>query len=187
MTHYLPMLLMFLAASSRTGTGAARQTSATPPAAPRTPAPAKAPTAAKASSSSARAAPRAAPAAAAKKQPIKPPATAEEAAAQAAVNAVIVDAIKRQVDAGVAMAQAPAAQPAQPTKPAMTIDVPKRSPQDAAAALRDFLRRTRKFGSKKSPVPEVKSAQADMGGLSVDGIVGPKTRARAKALGATLP
>jgi hypothetical protein len=181
MTHYLPMLLMFLAASSR---GAARQTSATPPAA-RTPAPAKAPTAAKASNSSSRAAPRAAPAA--KKQPIKPPATAEEASAQAAVNAVIVDAIKRQVDTGVAMAQAPAAQPAQPTKPAMTIDVPKRSPQDAAAALRDFLRRTRKFGSKKSPVPEVKSAQADMGGLSVDGIVGPKTRARAKALGATLP
>lgn len=116
---------------------------------------------------------------------MKPPATAEEAAAQAAVNAVIVDAIRRQVDTGVAMAKPAPAPPA--AKPAMTIDVPRRNPADAAIALRDFLKRTRKYGSKKAPVAEVKAAQAEMGGLSVDGIVGPKTRARAKALGVTLP
>lgn len=178
MTHYLPMLLMFLAASSRTSSSSSSSAAATPkpfggntvrakPAATK-PKPAATKPAGKTPA----------------KPAVKPPATAEEAAAQAAVNAVIVDAIKRQVDTGVAMAQAPAPAAA---KPALTIDVPKRNPQDAAMALRDFLRRTRKFGSKKSPVPEVKAAQADMGGLSVDGIVGPKTRARAKALGATLP
>lgn len=177
MTHYLPMLLMFLAASST------RRSSSPPPAAaapssavrvspPKASMPAPKPAAAK---------PKASPAAA----KVTPPKTAEEAAAQAAVNAVIVDAIKRQVDTGVSMAKAQA-QPAA-AAPRMTIDVPKRSPKDAAEALRDFLRRTRKYGSKKAPVPEVKAAQADMGGLSVDGIVGPKTRARAKALGVTLP
>lgn len=179
MTHYLPMLLMFLAASSRTSSSSS--------AAATTPKP---------SGSAVRAKPAAAvkpkpaatkPASKAPAKPaVKPPATAEEAAAQAAVNAVIVDAIKRQVDTGVAMAQAAPA-PAPAAKPALTIDVPKRSPADAAAALRDFLRRTRKYGSKKAPVPEVKAAQADMGSLTVDGIVGPKTRARAKALGVTLP
>lgn len=180
MTHYLPMLLMFLAASSRTKQPAPRTPAEAPLkpidpwAAAAKPKPTKKPDAIRTDPYAAKPA--------AKQPAIKPPANAEEAAAQAAVNAVIVDAIKRQVDTGVAMAQAPAA-----AKPALTIDVPKRSPQDAAVALRDFLRRTRKFGSKKSPVPEVKAAQADMGGLAVDGIVGPKTRARAKALGATLP
>lgn len=175
MTHYLPMLLMFLAASSRTSSSSSAAPAPKPSGAARVTKPA----AAKPKPPPPRQASKA-PA----KQVVKPPATAEEAAAQAAVNAVIVDAIKRQVDTGVAMAQ-PA--PAAPAKPALTIDVPKRSPADAAAALRDFLRRTHKYGSKKAPVPEVKAAQADMGSLTVDGIVGPKTRARAKALGVTLP
>lgn len=177
MTHYLPMLLMFLAASSRRSSDPPAAATKPPSAAVRVPPKASRPAAKPAAAKPAKASPAAA--------KVTPPKTAEEAAAQAAVNAVIVDAIKRQVDTGVSMARAQA-QPAA-AAPRMTIDVPKRSPKDAAEALRDFLRRTRKFGSKKAPVPEVKAAQADMGGLSVDGIVGPKTRARAKALGVTLP
>ena len=112
------------------------------------------------------------------------PRTEQEAAAQAAVDATVAKMVRELSTPSKAAAQPPAATPA---KPVIEIDVPKRNAADAAVALRDYLKRTRKFGSKKNPAPEVKAAQADMGGLTVDGIVGPKTRARAKALGVTLP
>jgi len=105
---------------------------------------------------------------------------ADAAAAQAAVNAAVVQAIKQSVQPSPAQAQAP-------DKPVVTIDVPRRNAADAAVYLRDFLKRTHKTGSKKHPVQEVKDAQRDMGQLAVDGVVGSKTRARAKQLGVTLP
>jgi hypothetical protein len=64
---------------------------------------------------------------------------------------------------------------------------PTTAPQVAAEALAVYLRRTNDFGSKKKPSAEVKAHQRDMGKISADGIVGPKTRARAHDLGVTLP
>ena len=111
------------------------------------------------------------------------PQTEEQAREQAAVNAAVANMVN-ELSTSKAQAQAAVQQPA---KPVVSIDVPPRNARDAAAYLRDFLKRTRKYGSKKSPVQEVKDAQRDMGGLSIDGIVGPKTRGRAKQLGTTLP
>ncbi len=59
--------------------------------------------------------------------------------------------------------------------------------KQAAASLKDYLTNTGDFGSKAQPSQNVKSFQTQMGGLVNDGIVGPKTRARAQALGVSLP
>lgn len=59
--------------------------------------------------------------------------------------------------------------------------------KDAATGLKAYLTKTNSFGSKAKPDATVKSYQTKMGGLVNDGIVGPKTRARAQALGAVLP
>ncbi len=63
----------------------------------------------------------------------------------------------------------------------------KPTPKDSAAALGKYLTRTKDFGTKAKPSATVKQYQTYMGGLQNDGIVGPKTRARAQALGTTLP
>lgn len=104
----------------------------------------------------------------------------EQAAQQAAVDAVARQVVKEITEPSKAQAQAA------PT-PRLTIDVPRRNARDAAEYLKEFLQRTHAYGSKKKPVTEVKDAQRDMGQLAVDGIVGPKTRARAAQLGAKLP
>lgn len=110
------------------------------------------------------------------------PKTEEQAAAQAAVNAAVANMVRDLSTPSKAEAQEAVKPP-----PVVSIDVPPRNARDAALYLRDFLKRTRRYGSKKAPVQEVKDAQRDMGGLVIDGIVGPKTRARAKQLGTTLP
>jgi hypothetical protein len=63
-----------------------------------------------------------------------------------------------------------------------------RSPQDAAQALFDYVTaaiaagRARTLGNKSEPNAIVRDAQADMGELVADGIYGPASRARGKAL-----
>jgi murein L,D-transpeptidase YcbB/YkuD len=69
----------------------------------------------------------------------------------------------------------------------VTLPQPGNPAKTAAAALRDYLASTGDFGSKAKPSAKVKAYQKTMGGLTADGIVGPKTIARAKALGVTLP
>lgn len=108
-----------------------------------------------------------------------PPLTEEQASQRAAVNAVVSQVVKE-------MTASPAKAQAQ-EPPRVVIDVPRRSGKDAAEYLAEFLGRTHRYGSKKKPVQEVKDAQRDMGSLAIDGIVGPKTRARAAQLGVKLP
>lgn len=111
------------------------------------------------------------------KQPAKPAITIEhpdvipasQAPQQAAVDAAVSHAI-RQDEAKQQPAAAPAA----------------RSPKQAALELRDFLRRTGRFGTLKDRPDEVKAAQSDMG-VTADGIVGRQTRAAARKLGVVLP
>lgn len=57
-------------------------------------------------------------------------------------------------------------------------------PANAAAWVLDqaSTNRSWNFGTKARPNGELAKAQADMGGLNPDGIYGPKTRARVKAL-----
>lgn len=66
------------------------------------------------------------------------------------------------------------------------VDPWKRSPKEAANALKAFLTKTHRFGSKSDRPEEIKSAQRDLG-VKDDGIVGPITRAAAKKQGVTLP
>lgn len=63
------------------------------------------------------------------------------------------------------------------------------SAESAAEALADFLRRTGRHGWQKDRPPEVRRAQRDMGlpARLQSGVVGPVTRARARALGTELP
>jgi hypothetical protein len=62
-----------------------------------------------------------------------------------------------------------------------------RTPKEAASELGTYLRGGGSKGSKGAPSAAVKQAQTDMGGLAADGLYGPATRARGKALGVTLP
>lgn len=68
-------------------------------------------------------------------------------------------------------------------KPAPPPSSPART---AALRLRDFLQRTKRFGTKQDKPGEVFDAQRGMG-IKADGIVGPATRAKAKSLGVALP
>lgn len=61
-----------------------------------------------------------------------------------------------------------------------------RSQKQAAADLKNYLAQGGNPGSKGNPSSYVKAAQHDMGGLTADGIMGPKTKARAKALGSAI-
>lgn len=61
------------------------------------------------------------------------------------------------------------------------------SPANAAKVLASYLKETKRFGTKAYPDARVKRLQSLMGGIDADGIVGPKTNARARALGVTLP
>jgi len=83
-----------------------------------------------------------------------------------------------------------AALPAHQQETAAKVIVQKVSgetPRQYAQHLADYLAKTHSFGSKATPDNQVRLAQSKMGGLKADGIVGPKTRTRAKALGVTLP
>jgi hypothetical protein len=66
--------------------------------------------------------------------------------------------------------------------------VHKRTPQQAAAALLAYVtpitkaRQSSILGSKASPNTTVAIAQTEMGDVATDGIYGPATRARGKAL-----
>jgi hypothetical protein len=83
------------------------------------------------------------------------------------------------------VAASPAAKPS-PSSPAPSS--PAVNPQKQAAVnLGQYLALSHDFGSKAHPSSTVKASQAAMGGLTADGIVGPKTRARALALGVELP
>ena len=85
---------------------------------------------------------------------------------------------------------APAPQPTPPPKPKAKPRAPatKRSPQAAAEALLEYVTaaiaagRAATLGNKSSPNAIVRDAQADMGELVADGIYGPASRARGKAL-----
>ncbi len=85
--------------------------------------------------------------------------------------------------------------PKPPPKPVLTERVASpaapdgaRAPAQAAKDLAALLKKPgANFGSKGSTDERVASCQRDMGGITADGIVGPGTRARAKALGVTLP
>lgn len=59
----------------------------------------------------------------------------------------------------------------------------KRTGKQAASDLKDYLDQGGNAGSRNNRSTFVRSAQTDMGGLTADGIYGPKTRARARALG----
>jgi murein L,D-transpeptidase YcbB/YkuD len=61
-----------------------------------------------------------------------------------------------------------------------------RTPREAATALRVFLQKTHRFGSKADRPAEIALAQQDLG-VTADGIVGPATRAAAQRAGVTLP
>jgi len=76
-----------------------------------------------------------------------------------------------------------------PQKASKPNDKPKDvTPKQAAQALKDYLIRTSDFGSDDKKSPTVKEYQRLMGmGSDAIGIVGPKTRAKAKRLGVTLP
>lgn len=74
---------------------------------------------------------------------------------------------------------------AQPPAPPPPPDVPvaKHSPKEAAAALLIYLEGpSPDFGSKGHPSSIVRDAQSAMGKLTADGIYGPKTQARGRAL-----
>lgn len=72
-----------------------------------------------------------------------------------------------------------------PAAPATRVTT-KRSPQEAAHDLADFLARTSRFGSRSDRPNEVKLAQRDLG-VTPDGIVGAKTRSAAARAGVQLP
>lgn len=67
------------------------------------------------------------------------------------------------------------------------IETMEPTPKEAAEALRIYLAETKSWGWKGRPDPTVKRSQSLMGGLTADGIYGPKTRTRAKELGVNIP
>jgi hypothetical protein len=73
---------------------------------------------------------------------------------------------------------------ASPPDTSATTVVTHDDPANAAAWVLDqaTTNRSWNFGTKARPNGELAKAQADMGGLNPDGIYGPKTRARVKAL-----
>lgn len=77
---------------------------------------------------------------------------------------------------------------ARPPSPLDSGTVARRSPQAAATDLLAYVnqavkaKKTATLGSKGKPNTFVEAAQRDMGGLTADGIYGPDTRARGKAL-----
>ena len=76
------------------------------------------------------------------------------------------------------------------TRPARSLPAPSaRAPKQAALELLEYTKRSRpaQWGTKAAPNPIVRAAQKDMGSITADGIYGPSTRSRAKALGVTLP
>jgi hypothetical protein len=81
----------------------------------------------------------------------------------------------------------PAPQPEQrdPFQPPPGQGAVKYSPETAAAMLKLYLTKSDgkvDWGSKQSPNPVILGAQRDMGGITADGIYGPKTQARGAAL-----
>jgi hypothetical protein len=83
------------------------------------------------------------------------------------------------------------ARPKKPPKPKVAkapAVPPRRTPQQAASELQVHLSQPGvHWGTKQKPNKVVKAAQRDMGMRTTDGIVGPKTRERAAALGSVLP
>jgi hypothetical protein len=57
------------------------------------------------------------------------------------------------------------------------------TPEEAAEALRLYIQETKSYGSKARPDATIKRCQKYMKYLAIDGIAGPKTLARAAALG----
>ena len=72
-------------------------------------------------------------------------------------------------------------------QPASVTATPVQNATQAAIALRTYLLNGGKFGTARNHVREVMDAQNAMGVTGEDGIVGPKTRKAARALGVTLP
>jgi hypothetical protein len=68
-----------------------------------------------------------------------------------------------------------------------TPQAPTETPTQAAAGLADYLRGGGSFGDKARPNPEVSRVQRVLGLTPPDGIVGPKLRNAARALGVILP
>jgi murein L,D-transpeptidase YcbB/YkuD len=81
-----------------------------------------------------------------------------------------------------ARASSSASSSSSPSSPAEV----ERTPRAAAEALRAFLQKTKRHGTKKDRPAEVRAAQRDLG-VTDDGVVGPETRAAAKRAGVTLP
>lgn len=73
------------------------------------------------------------------------------------------------------------------SQPARVTETPVQNAHAAAVALRDYLLAGGKFGTQRARSEEVRVAQAAMGVTGEDGIVGPKTRKAARALGVKLP
>ena len=103
---------------------------------------------------------------------------------------IVIRAEKEKRDA---IARAEAAERAAAQTPAAPEPGVESNPKRAMIELRDYLRTTkqprRAFGYRGHPSPEVIKAQRAVGftGDDVDGIVGPKLRAKAASLGVTLP
>jgi hypothetical protein len=78
----------------------------------------------------------------------------------------------------VVLEHAPAAEPPPPSQP-----VAAHTPRESAEALLIYVSAPQSdVGSKKKPNATVRAAQKAMGGLTADGIYGPKTRARIHTL-----
>lgn len=110
----------------------------------------------------------------------------DESPDRAAVNAVVSDVVKTTTAPATVTTTAPATALPVAVAPSSPAAPPKRSPKDAAQALRSFLLRTKRFGSRTDRPQQVRDAQRDLG-VEPDGIVGPKTRAAARAAGSILP
>lgn len=83
--------------------------------------------------------------------------------------------------------QPPASDASKTLQPPLTATLPSgRSPKTAALQLLAWLKATRRFGGGSDRPNEIKDAQTDLG-VKPDGIVGPKTRAAAAAVGVDLP
>lgn len=97
-----------------------------------------------------------------------------------------VDAAMSKVVAEMKQGTTPAPSPSQPVVPGTDED-------DAHAAAKEllaFIIRTQKFGTEKERPPEIIALQKRMGMVleaREAGIVGPKTRARARDLGVAIP
>jgi peptidoglycan hydrolase-like protein with peptidoglycan-binding domain len=78
----------------------------------------------------------------------------------------------------VVLEHAPAAEPPPPSQP-----VAPHSPRESAEAMYVYVSApSSDLGSKKKPNATIRAAQKAMGGLTADGIYGPKTRARIHTL-----